>query len=108
MLQASLVENNTQMEQELAEILNADQSVVSSRLHGMEMADTFGNWIPHELTERQMEYRKITCERLIERQQGNGFLHSLVTEDEKQIHYENSKREKAWIQSGEAGPSEPK
>lgn len=54
-----------------------------------------------------MECRKITCEMLLQRQQRKGFLHRLVTGDEKWI-YENPKRKKAWVQPGEAGPSQPK
>lgn len=81
-LQALLDEDNKQTQQELAEALNVDQSVVSRRLHGMGMIQKLGNWIPHELTERQMECRKITSEIFLQRQQRKGFLHRLVTGDE--------------------------
>lgn len=107
-LQALLDEDNTQTQQELAEALHVDQSVVSRRLRGMGMVQKFGKWLPHALTERQMECRKVTCEMLLQRHQRKGFLHRLVTADEKWISYENPKRQKAWVRPGEAGPSQPK
>ena len=45
---------------------------------------------------------------LLERQKRKGFLHRIVTGDEKWIYYENPKRKKAWVKPGEPGLSQPK
>ena len=37
-----------------------------------------------------------------------GFLHRIVTEDEKLIHYENLKRKASWIKPGETDTSTQK
>jgi len=35
------------------------------------------------------------CEQLFERQRRKGFLHRIVTEDEKWVHYDNPKRQES-------------
>ncbi|GJQ74341.1 hypothetical protein Trydic_g21223 [Trypoxylus dichotomus] len=67
-LQALLDEDNIQTQQELAEALNVDQSVVGRRLHGMGMFQKLENWISHESTERQMECRKMTYPKTIRKE----------------------------------------
>lgn len=47
--------------QELSTSLNVAISTVSECLHAMGMFQKLGNWLPHELTERQQEKRKTTC-----------------------------------------------
>ena len=56
------------------------------------MVQKLSYWVPHELTERQR----------------HSILHRIVTGDEKWIHYDNPKRLKAWVKTGEPGPSTPK
>ena len=43
-----------------------------------------GNW-PYELKSRDVKRRFFTCEQLIQKQQKKGFLHRIVTGDEKYI-----------------------
>ena len=45
---------------------------------------------------REVERRFFACERLLQRQKRKGFLHRIVTGDEKWIHYGNPKRRKSW------------
>jgi len=45
------------------------------------------------------------CEQLLERQRRKGFLHRIVTGDEKWVHYDNPKRRKSWGVSGHASTS---
>jgi len=52
-----------------------------------------GNWIPYELKPRNVERRFFTCEMLLARHKG--FLHRIVTGDEKWIHYDNLKKRKS-------------
>lgn len=97
-----------QTQKELAAVLNVSQPCISQRLHAMGMMQKEGNWIPHELSERDLERRKTTCEILLQRQKRKRFLHRIITGDEKWIHYDNPKRPKAWVKPGEPGPSMPK
>jgi len=63
-------ENSCQTQKELAESLGMIQQAISKRLKGMRV--------------------------ILERQRWKGFLHRIVTEDEKWIHYDNHKRRKSW------------
>ena len=52
--------------------------------------------MPYELKPRNVERRLFACEQLLERQRWKGFLHRIVTGDEKWVHYDNPKRRKSW------------
>ena len=45
---------------------------------------------------RDVERRLFACEQLLARQRRKGFLHRIVTGDEKWVHYHNPKRRKLW------------
>ena len=45
-----------------------------------------GNWVPYELKPRDVERRFFACEQLFQRK---GFLHRIMTGDEKWVHYDN-------------------
>ena len=49
----------------LAEQFDVTQQTVSNRLRVMGNILKVGRWVPHELTERQMENRKTVCEMLL-------------------------------------------
>jgi len=53
---------------------------------------------------RTVERRFFTCEKLIQRQQRKGFLHRIVTGDEKWIFY-NPKKKKYYAKPGQSLPS---
>ena len=107
-LQALLDDDPTQTQQQLAEALNVSQETISRRLRAMGKINKIGKWVPHELNERQMENRKVTCEMLLQRHERKSFLYRIVTGDEKWIYFENPKRRKSWLSPGEAGPSTPR
>ena len=67
-----------------------------------------GNWVPYELKPRDVERRLFACEQLLERQRRKGFLHHIVTGDEKWVHYDNPKRRKSWGVPGHASTSTAK
>jgi len=104
-LQALLDEDDTQTQRQLAEALGVQQQAISKRLRAMGKIQKCGKWVPHELTERQMENRKVTCEMLLQRYKRKSFLHRIVTSDEKWIYLENPKRKKSWVSPGEASTS---
>ena len=53
-LEALLEEDSCQTLKELSETLHVDESTVSKRLKAMGMIQKLGNWIPHELRERDI------------------------------------------------------
>lgn len=107
-LQQLLEENPYAKQQLLAEALNVDQKTVSNHLHEMGMILKESKWVPHELTERNIEKRFTTCEMLLARQKSKGILHRIVTGDEKQIRFRNPKRKKQWVKRGQATKPTPK
>jgi histone-lysine N-methyltransferase SETMAR len=107
-LQALLDEDDTQTQQQLADTLNVAQKSISNRLHEMGKIQKVGKWVPYELTERQKEKRKTTCEILFESHQRKSFLHRIITGDEKWIYLDNQKRKKSWVDPGKPSTSTAK
>jgi len=85
------------MQEELAGSLKVTQQAISKRPKAMGIIQKQGNWMPYDLKPRDIERRLFACEQLLERQ-WKGFLHRIVTEDEKWAHYDNPKRTypKSW------------
>lgn len=106
-LQALLDEDSTQTEKQLAETLEVAQSTISERLKAMGKIQKEGKWVPYQLEERDIERRKTTCEILLARQKRKGFLHRIVTGDEKWIYFDNPKRKKSWVDPGQPSTSQP-
>lgn len=77
-------------------------------LRAMRMIQKQGYWVPHELKPRDIERRFFACELLLERHNRNGFLHRIVTIDEKWVHYENPKHKKLYGPPGHTPTMVPK
>ncbi|UYV61469.1 hypothetical protein LAZ67_1004962, partial [Cordylochernes scorpioides] len=90
------------------ETLGVTQQAISNRLKVMGMVQKQGNWVPYELKPGNIERRICTCELLLKRQNRKGFLHRIVTGDEKWIHYDNPKRRKSSVKPGHASTSTAK
>lgn len=103
-----LDEDSCQTQEELAEALGVDRTTISKRLKAMGMIQKQGNWVPYELKLRDVERRFFTCEQLLQRHKRKGFLHRIVTGDEKWIRYDNPKRRKSWGLPGHASSSTAK
>ena len=94
-LEALLDEDPCQTQEELALSLEVTQQNISLCLKVMGMIQKQGNWVPYKLKPRDIERRLFVCEQLFERQKRKGFLHRIVTGDEKWIHYDNPKRRRS-------------
>ena len=66
------------------------------------------HWVPHESKPSRVERRFLACELLLQRQKRKGFLHRIVTGDEKWIHYDNPKHRKSCEELGHASTSSAK
>ncbi|GFU25069.1 mariner Mos1 transposase [Trichonephila clavipes] len=64
-----------------------------------------GSWVPHDLTGRQQENRKIVCEMLYVRFKRKSYLSRIVTGDEKWISFENPKRNRSYVDPGQPSKS---
>jgi len=88
-LKELLDQDSCQTLAEFGKILQVDASTVSKRLKALGMIQKQGHWVPYELKPRDVERRFLMCELLLQRQKRKGFLHRIVTGDEKWIHYDN-------------------
>ena len=65
--------------------LGVTQPAISHRFKSLGMIQKRGNWVPYELTPRNVERRFFTCEMLLVRHKRKGFLHRIVTGDEMDL-----------------------
>ncbi|GFT13056.1 mariner Mos1 transposase [Trichonephila clavipes] len=70
-----LDDDPTQTQQQLAKALNVSQETISRRLRATGKINKLGKWVPHDLNERQMENRKVTCELLLQSHERKSFLY---------------------------------
>ena len=94
-LEALLDEDSCQTQKEFALTLGMTQQTILYRLKLLGMIQKQGNWIPYELKLRNVERRFFTCEMLLVRHKRKGFLHHIITGDEKWIRYDNPKKRKS-------------
>lgn len=104
-LEALLDEDPCQTQDQLASELGVTRQAISKRFHALGMIQKQGTWVPYELKPRDLERRFCACEQLLQRHKRKGFLHRIVTGDEKWIQYSNSKRKKSWGLPGHASTS---
>ncbi|GBP06744.1 Mariner Mos1 transposase [Eumeta japonica] len=94
-LEALLDQDSCQTQQELAGSLGVAQQAISKRLKIVGMIQKQGYWVPYELKPRDVERHLFACEQLLSRQRRKGFLHRIVTGNEKWVHYDNPNHRKS-------------
>ncbi|UYV81336.1 hypothetical protein LAZ67_20000818 [Cordylochernes scorpioides] len=107
-LEARLDQDPTQTQKELTKTLEVMQPAIFHRLKEMGMIQKVGNLVPYELKPRDVERHFYMCEQLLQRQKRKGFLHRIVTGDEKWVHYNNPKHRSTYGYPGHASSSTAK
>ncbi|UYV68473.1 TGFB1I1 [Cordylochernes scorpioides] len=85
-LKAKLNEDPTQTQMELAKTLGVTEPLILHYLKEMGMIQKVRNWVAYELKPR-------------------GFLHRIVTDDEKWVYSDNPKRQATYVYPGRASSS---
>lgn len=107
-LEELLEEDDSQNQKQMAEQLGCTRMTISRRLKALGKRQIQGKWVPHKLSDRQQENRKLTSGILLERQERKSFLHQIITGDEKWVYLDNPKRKKIWATPGtSASTSKP-
>ena len=81
----------------IADKFGIHHSTVVRRLKTIDKVKKLDTWVPHELTPVNKARRLEMCSSLSLRNKREGFLHRIVTSDEKWIWYDNRKRSAQWV-----------
>ncbi|GBP80370.1 Mariner Mos1 transposase [Eumeta japonica] len=92
-------------DKKLEELLDQDRCQTLTKLGTVQKQ---GHWVPYEFKQKDVERHFLTCELLLQRQKKKGFLHRVVTGDEKWMHYDNPKHRKSWGKRGHVSTSSAK
>ena len=104
-LEALLDEDSCKTQEELASALGVTRQAIPKRLHALGMIQKQVTSVPYHLKPKDVNRRFFACGQLLERQKRKGFLHRIVTVDEKWIYYRSPKRRKSWGLPGHASTS---
>ena len=85
----------------LAHELGIGKSTVQRHLKKLGFTNKIGEWVPHELTEKNKQDRVKVFTELLKRNKESPFLDRMVTGDEKWVLYVNVHRHKEWVRKGE-------
>ncbi|UYV75347.1 hypothetical protein LAZ67_12003591 [Cordylochernes scorpioides] len=110
--EARLNDDPTQTQKELAKALGVTQPAILLRLKEIGMIRRVGNWVPCELKPKDVECRfsRENCSNIQKKKkkERKGFLHGIVTGDEKWVHYDYPKRWATYGYPGRASSSTAK
>lgn len=93
---------------EIAERVNSRQQTISDHIRKLGLVYKYSRWVPHELSESNLNNRVVICTSLLARHKNEPFLDRMITGDEKWITYENVVRKRAYCEPGKAVPSTSK
>ncbi|KAG6804639.1 histone-lysine N-methyltransferase SETMAR-like [Apis mellifera caucasica] len=93
---------------EIAERLNSAQQTISDHIRKMKLVWKYSRWVPHELSQKNLDDRVVICTSLFARNKIESFLNRMITGDEKWITYNNIVRKRAYYEPGKPSPSTSK
>lgn len=97
----SLVTSNPLLTiKEIEDHTGVSHGTVWNRLHKAGLSNKRNIWLPHELTDRQLERRVDACHVLLQKYTREPFLKRVITGDEKWILYKNVTQQKSWVPRG--------
>ena len=92
-----------QTTRELSSTLGVSHSTVVRGLKSIGKVQKLGRWVPHDLTQHDMDRRADVALSLLTLRRTHGWLDNLVTGDEKWILHSNYHRRAQWVDAtGEA------
>ena len=88
-------------------MLNSAQQTISNHIQKIGLVWKYSRWVPHELSQKNLDDRVIICTSLFAWNKIKPILNRMITGDEKWITYENI-RKRAYFESGKSSPSASK
>lgn len=93
---------------EIEDVTGVSRGTVWNRLHEAGLSNKRNIWVPHDLTDRQLERRVDACHTLLRKNSNEPFLRRMITGDEKWILYRNVTQKKSWVPKGSQAAVVPK
>jgi len=81
----------------LAERFRCSHMTISSYLKDLGKVWKYGNLIPHQLSKFQLQQRVDTCIELLTLGRNYKWIHNLINDDEKWVHYVNYTYKRQWL-----------
>ncbi|KAK6762627.1 hypothetical protein RB195_023375 [Necator americanus] len=100
LLRRQLEANPFQTTRDLAVALGVSQTTVVRELKSIGKVRKLGRWVPHALTQYEMDCRADTALSLLTLKRTHTWLEHLVTGDEKWISYSNIYLRAQWVDKG--------
>lgn len=97
LLKSTVERNPTVTVRELASELNVSHMTIHRHLTNMGKVIKLGKWVPHHLSQNNLQQRIEACTALLSRHNQEPFLNRIVTGDEKWVLYNNIKRRHQWL-----------
>ncbi|PIC33730.1 hypothetical protein B9Z55_013608 [Caenorhabditis nigoni] len=107
-LKHALQSDPFQSSRELAVTFGVHHSTVLEGLKSLGMRKLFGRFIPHHLTQANLDRRVNDSIALLTLHAGDRWLDRLITGDEKWVFYDNHHRKSQWVGEGESPQDVPK
>lgn len=101
LLRITVEQNSIVTIEELTEILHSAHSTIYRHLKNIEKDPRFGQWVPQELSETNLEQNIGVCSSLLSRLKNEPFLDQIVRRDGNWVLYHNVKHRRQWVNSGE-------
>ena len=92
----------------VGEYFHCHHTTICRHLHEFCKTWKWGKWIPHDLTEDQLQRRADACTNNLTSHRNAAWLTNLVTGDETWTFYINNTRKRQWLSRGDPGIPTPK